>query len=305
MKKKDLNFNYDPELYDLQVNWQTRLSKEKEFFKNIFLKRDIKTIIDIGCGTAHHLKLFAEILYDKFFLLNNVLSECEKINNDKIKKNFLDYLSNIKIIGIDPSQEAITYAKEKVIGNILSYEDVSYDKIYNKIILKVGSFENLESILLKNSINTGFDLITCLGNTLPILGTRRKVKIALKTIRKLLNKAGVAILQFLNFEPKIIEKERFYKPKIVKKDDAKYIFLKHFEYGKLKTRVDFLIIQMDRNDDVVNFYNNSSFLCTLRKNLFLKMAYNSGFKNVRLLGVGGDRDFNKNTDLSLFALLER
>jgi len=116
-------------------------------------------------------------------------------------------------------------------------------------------------------------------------------------------KRGLAVFQFLNFEPEMIEYNRFYTPKIFKKDDEKYIFMKHFEYGKIKTRVDFLIMQLDQNDSLKNFFNNSSFFCTLRKNIFLKMACNAGFKNIELLGPDGKEEFNKNKHISLYALL--
>jgi len=148
-----------------------------------------------------------------------------------------------------------------------------------------------------------FDMITCLGNTLALLKNRKNVKAALKSTRRKLASGGLAVFQFLNFEPKIMEKNRFYQPKISASGDSKYIFLKHFEFGKINTRADFIIIQLDSADNIVNFYNNSSNMCTLRKNIFLKMAQNAGFKKVELLGTGGQEQFDKNKHISLYALL--
>ncbi|GAH22225.1 unnamed protein product [marine sediment metagenome] len=115
---------------------------------------------------------------------------------------------------------------------------------------------------------------------------------------------GLAIVQFLNFNSGVLEENRFYNPKVFKKDGKTYIFIKHFEYGKIKTRVDFIITVIYKNK-VEDFFINSSYLCTLKANLFLKMAKNSGFKKIELLGPGGKGVFNGKRDISLYALLYR
>jgi len=252
MKDKS-NFKYTPELYDLQVNWTARLSKEKDFFIKLVKENNIKSVLDIGCGTGHHAQLLSEFVKD--------------------------------VVAVDPSEEMIGYARKNIISS-------------DNIKLLIGSFANIESLT-----NKRFDLIICLGNTLAILGNRRNVKAALKSTKRMLMKGRLAVFQFLNFEPEMIEDNRFYTPKIFKKNDKKYIFIKHFEYGKSKTRVDFIIIQLEQNDNLENFFNNSSYLCTLRKNIFLKMAYNAGFKKIVLLGPGGKEEFDKNKHISLYALL--
>jgi SAM-dependent methyltransferase len=248
------NFDFSPELYDLQVNWPERLKKEKDFFSSIFKKNKIESVLDVGCGTGHHAQLFS------------------------------GYVK--KVIAVDPSGETIEYARNNVI------------KSPNIILLKEG-FERLDRIP-----GGKFGLITSLGNTLPILGNRRKVKQALKTIKNMLTGNGLAIVQFLNFNYNVLEKNRFYTPKIFKKDGKTYIFIKHFEYGKIKTRVDFIITVIYKNK-VEDFYINSSYLCTLKVDLFLKMARNSGFKKIELLGPGGKEVFDSKKHISLYALLYR
>lgn len=81
--------------------------------------------------------------------------------------------------------------------------------------------------------------------------------------------------------------------------------MKHFEYGKLKTRGDFIIIVVDTNDKIENFYINSSDFCTLRKKLFSKIAGNSGFKKIDLLSTEGNEHFDSKKHISLYALLYR
>ena len=249
MKK---NFNFSPDLYDLQVNWKERLEKEKYFFLKIFEENDIKSVLDVGCGTGHHAQLFSK------------------------------YVKNVT--AVDPSKENIDYAADNIV------------KSKNVTLIREG-FEGLDKIP-----SGDFDLITTLGNTLPILGDRRKVKSALKKIRKKLAVNGLAIAQFLNFNSSVMEKNRFYPPKVFEKDGKTYVFIKHFECEKIKTRVDFIIAVIDKNK-VKDFFVNSSYLCTLRVNLFLKMVKNSGFKKIELLGPGGKAIFNPKKDISLYALL--
>jgi len=191
-----------------------------------------------------------------------------------------------KVTAIDPSKENIDYAAENIV------------KSPNVNLISEG-FEGLDKIP-----SGDFDLITTLGNTLPILGDRRKIKQALKKIRKKLAKNGVAIAQFLNFNSIVMKKNRFYPPKVFEKDGRTYIFIKHFEYGKIKTRVDFIITAVNKNM-LEDYFIKSSYLCTLKASLFLKMAKNSGFKKIELLGLGGKSIFNPKKDISLYALMYR
>jgi SAM-dependent methyltransferase len=249
------NFHFTPEFYDLQVCWPERLKKEKNFLTGIIKKRNIKSILDVGCGTAHHAQLFSS------------------------------YVENIT--AIDPSSKMIKYARKNIIKS-------------SNVTLKIGGFENLNSL-----VSGQYDLVVCLGNILPILGSRKKVKLALKSTRKKLLKNGMAIFQFLNFTPSIIKKEKFYKPKIINKDGKIYIITKHFEYGKLKTRVDFLTTVISDSGNLEDFYVNTYFVCTLRDKIFLKMASNCGFKKIELMGTGGREVFNRKKHVSLYALLYR
>ena len=248
------NFDFNPEFYDLQVDWAKRMKKEEEFFQKIFNKRNISRILEIGCGTGHHAQLFSKYAEE--------------------------------IIAIDPAGEMLAYAKKNVISS-------------RKVILLEKGFEDLDGLPYKE-----FDFITSLGNTITILEDRKRVKQALKKTRKKLSKNGLAIFQFLNFNSDIIGENRFYPPKVFKKDGKTYIFIKHFEYGKKKTRLDFIITAL-KNDRLEEFFVNSSFLCTLKAGLFLKMAKNSGFKKIELLAPGGKGPFDPKKHISLYALLYR
>ncbi len=248
------NFNYNPEYYDLQVNWEKRMEKERGFFENIFKSREISRVLDIGCGTGHHAELFAE------------------------------YAS--EVVAIDPDPEMIDYAGKNIIKS-------------EKITLYRAGYEELDRIP-----DGKFDLITSIGNTLPLLGNRKKIKQALKRIKDRLSKNGTAVLQFLNFSSRIIDKNNYYPPKVFKKDGFTYVFIKHFQYGKKKTRLDLITTRLD-GDRVDDFFVSSSYLATLKVSMFKSMAVNSGFKKIELMGTGGTDSFDPGKHISLYAILTR
>jgi len=248
------NFDFNPEFYDLQVNWDKRLEKEKEFFEDIIKKRKIKRMLDIGCGTGHHAQYFSGLVKE--------------------------------VVAVDPDKGMIEYAKKNVIKA-------------DNVTLHVKGFEDLERIPGEN-----FDLITSLGNTISILGNRKKVKLALKKVKGRLSEGGLAVLQFLNYSSTVMGENDYYSPKVFKKDGLTYIFIKHFQYGKKKTRVDFLITCL-KGSKVKDFFVNTSYLATLKASMFKSMAVNAGFKKVRFIGTGGREEFDPKRHISLFALLER
>ena len=111
-------------------------------------------------------------------------------------------------------------------------------------------------------------------------------------------------IQFLNFGSKIIDDNNYYQPKVFEKDGNIYIFIKHFQYGRQKTRVDFVITELESNK-VEDFYVNSSYLATLKVSAFRSMAKNSGFKNIELLVTGGKVRFEPKKHIRLYALMSR
>ncbi len=192
-----------------------------------------------------------------------------------------------KVLAIDPSQEMIDYA----ISNVVRSPNVT---------VKRGGFSDIER-LIKGDINA----ITCLGNTISLLETRKNVKAALKATYKKLPKNGIAVFQFINFEKSVMENNRYYAPKILIMNNKKYIFHRHFEYGKIKTRTDFLVTILNENNEIELFDVSQSLMCTLKKRIFLKIAQNCGFKKIRLVGNDGKTPFDVKNHISLFAILKK
>jgi SAM-dependent methyltransferase len=188
-------------------------------------------------------------------------------------------------VAIDPDPDMINYAKKNIVKS-------------KNVTLHQKGFEDVDSLPPGD-----FDLITSLGNTLPILGDRKKIKQALKKIKGRLSQNGIAVLQFLNFSSTVMDENNYYPPKVFEKDGFTYVFIKHFQYGKLKTRVDFVITWLD-GSRVDDFFVNSSYLATLKVNMFKSMAVNAGFKKMELIGTGGMERFDPKKHISLYAVLE-
>lgn len=193
----------------------------------------------------------------------------------------------LKVFAIDPSQEMIDFA----ISHVVKSPDV---------VVARGSFKDIKNLNFE-----GTDAITCLGNTISLLETRKNVKAALKTTYKSLAKKGIAVFQFINFEKKVMEKNRYYAPKILLKNSKKYIFHRHFEYGKIKTKTDFLVTILNEKDEIEFFEANQSLMCTLKKRIFLKMAQNCGFKKIDFYGPDGKTPFDKDKHTNLFVILKK
>ncbi len=49
-----------PSDYDRQINWEGRLGREWPFYKELFRKHGVESVLDCGCGTGRHAILFAQ-----------------------------------------------------------------------------------------------------------------------------------------------------------------------------------------------------------------------------------------------------
>ncbi|MDH7569383.1 MAG: class I SAM-dependent methyltransferase [Armatimonadota bacterium] len=45
--------------YDLIINWERRLARETPFYQGLFQRHGVRRLVDVGCGTGWHARLFA------------------------------------------------------------------------------------------------------------------------------------------------------------------------------------------------------------------------------------------------------
>jgi SAM-dependent methyltransferase len=49
------------EYYDIMVDWPARLARERDFFAGVWAERPVRRVLDVGCGTGHHARLFTDL----------------------------------------------------------------------------------------------------------------------------------------------------------------------------------------------------------------------------------------------------
>jgi len=49
------------ENYDIMIDWPARLARERPFFARLFREYEVASVLDVGCGTGHHSRMFAEL----------------------------------------------------------------------------------------------------------------------------------------------------------------------------------------------------------------------------------------------------
>jgi SAM-dependent methyltransferase len=56
------NYAMLAETYDIMVDWPARLARERPFFATLFETIRAKRVLDVGCGTGHHARMFSEFV---------------------------------------------------------------------------------------------------------------------------------------------------------------------------------------------------------------------------------------------------
>ncbi|MHB9025201.1 MAG: class I SAM-dependent methyltransferase [Armatimonadota bacterium] len=73
------------EHYDLMIDWPARLARERPFYAALFGEGQVRRILDVGCGTGQHTRMFAEL--------------------------------GAEAIGLDPSEAMVLYARSQTPGD--------------------------------------------------------------------------------------------------------------------------------------------------------------------------------------------
>ncbi|MHB9130916.1 MAG: class I SAM-dependent methyltransferase [Armatimonadota bacterium] len=85
------------EHYDIMIDWPARLARERNFFEPLFAGGEIHRVLDIGCGTGFHSRLFADL--------------------------------GAEVIGVDPSRPMLERARELTHGENPLFVEGSFSSI--------------------------------------------------------------------------------------------------------------------------------------------------------------------------------
>jgi SAM-dependent methyltransferase len=92
----------------------------------------------------------------------------------------------------------------------------------------VAGFTNLMEIVPEKYLP--FDLLTCLGNSLPHVGSFQELEQALETFGRCLRAGGRLVLQNRNFDAVMAQRSRWMEPQSHREGEAEWVFVRFYDF---------------------------------------------------------------------------
>lgn len=131
---------------------------------------------------------------------------------------------------------------------------------------------------LTKSIDQTFDVIFCVGNSLPHLTTEKQLLNAFQEWHNLLNSNGNIIIQILNYTKILKDKERIVN--ITRQEQREYIRFYDFLYRRLRFNV--IVLNWEKQPPLQSF--NSTMLYPYEKTSLATVLHQAGFINLEYYG---------------------
>jgi glycine/sarcosine N-methyltransferase len=155
----------------------------------------------------------------------------------------------------------------------------------------------VEADIAKIDLGRKFDLLLCLGNTVPHFVSTKPLGALLANARKHLNDGGVLILQQLNYNRILTEKPATFEINV----DRNIVRIKQYRYRK--TLIDFWVTIADGSHIPPQINNSKITLKPWLRNDLVTAVDNAGFKRIRVYGNYSKERFSiKSKDLILVAV---
>ncbi len=163
----------------------------------------------------------------------------------------------LQVVGADPSAEMIRRAEEQAAGR----SGVRF--------VRAGFGE------LAERVGEGFDVATCLGNTLPHAVTREELDRALADMASVLRPGGLLAIQQLNYDRILAEKRRFLGVSSGLRDGVEYLFFRFYDFeGPLLT---FNVVTLRKEGGRWGFQVGSTRLRAIRREELAEALAGAGF----------------------------
>lgn len=144
-----------------------------------------------------------------------------------------------------------------------------------------------------------FDLIMCLGNSLPHLLSSAHIHSALLDLAACLRPGGCLILQNRNFDAIMDRKERWIAPQSRQVGDGEWIFLRFYDFDP-DGLITFNIVRLHRiNKDGWQQKVSTTRLYPLKEAEMLNLLQESGFTRVERFGLMADEPFDPSSSENL------
>lgn len=224
------------------------------------------------------MKFYTEIAnyYDEIF------------NNDIKKTSFLKKLAgvppkNILDIACGTGQNAI---KLSDLGHIVTAIDLNrcmIDILKSKN-LKVNSY--VMNMLHIDNLNSTFDMIYCIGNSLVHLESEEDISIFFKKVYNSLSSNGIFSAQILNYD-RVLNNNIKSLPSIINKERG-IVFERYYKYDKFRDKIEFEAILKTQ----VNEMSSKVYLLPLKFDTLKNLLEKNSFKNISFYGSFEEDPFN-------------
>ena len=251
--------------YDLFVDWESRLAVEMPFIE--------KHLKQLKTQRAHSLRVLD--------------AACGSgMHTIEIAKR------GYSASGADLSPKMI----HKAIGNA---RDAGVNVNFQE-----STFGNLAHAF-KNDPGFPFDLIICLGNSLPHLLSLEQIQEALIDFANCMSQGGLLILQNRNFNAVTKNKDRWIEPKSRRIGKEEWIFLRFYDFDS-DGLITFNIVRLHRTNSN-NWQQRISItrLYPLMQNDLARLMRNSGFSEISYFGIMDEIPFNPSSSENLVVVARK
>lgn len=169
------------------------------------------------------------------------------------------------LTGVDSAKEMIAQAKQKA-------ETLDVDVEF--LCLPIDQFSS--------KIDEKFDMITCIGNTLPHVIELGKLKQLMNNIAGSLNPFGSAVFHLQNYETILEVQRRDFPVKSREVDGKEYVFMRFYDYYKDKLL--FNLVSAVKENEQWTSKSYSVFHYPWRMGELKEIALDAGFKTVMAYG---------------------
>jgi glycine/sarcosine N-methyltransferase len=163
----------------------------------------------------------------------------------------------LEVVAVDPSAEMVRIARERS----ASVPGVRF--------LEAGFGQ------LQERVGGEFDVVTCLGNTLPHAVTREELDRALSDMAAMLRPGGVLVVQQLNYDRIMAEQRRFLGVSSGTRDGTEHLFFRFYDFDDV--RLTFNVVTLKRGPEGWGFQVGSTPLRAIRQGELAEALAGAGF----------------------------
>lgn len=181
--------------YDQMMDWESRLQKETPFFKRILADNQVRSVLDLGCGTGRHCFHFLTLGVES-------------------------------VMGADHSSGMIelALARAAASGGGIRFIQASFTEAADQI-------------------KESFDMVCILGNSISNVLKYDDLVLSLNNCERLLSRQGITLLQCINWDLRLQQKNRFFPPVNHPSTEGQKIFFRFFDYEDELVKMNLIIFQ--------------------------------------------------------------